>query len=147
MISMLGFFGFFGTIVWFIAPDIGRQSQILYLQSLEGVQRLQLWAQGPPLNVDGEDLSELINDAASWIQDQAGTIAGGIMTGVGEQSDDGKTINWKFTGNCPITKKPVTMREIETNVDANTKTLEMWGIDPKSGKEFKSMFLSLKRKS
>ncbi|NLF90607.1 MAG: AI-2E family transporter [Corynebacterium marinum] len=83
MISMLGFFGFFGTIVWFIAPDIGRQSQILYLQSLEGVQRLQLWAQGPPLNVDGEDLSELINDAASWIQDQAGTIAGGIMTGVG----------------------------------------------------------------
>lgn len=83
MVSMLGFFGFFGTLVWFIAPDIGRQSQILYLQSLEGVQRLQLWAQGPPLNVDGEDLSELINDAASWIQDQAGTIAGGIVSGVG----------------------------------------------------------------
>ena len=81
--AMLGFFGVFGTLVWFIAPDIARQSQILYLQSLEGVQRLQLWAQGPPLNVDGEDLSELINDAASWIQDQAGTIAGGIMTGVG----------------------------------------------------------------
>ncbi|WP_231587630.1 AI-2E family transporter [Corynebacterium comes] len=83
IISMLGFFGFFGTLLWFIAPDIIRQSQILYLQSLEGVQRLQLWAQGPPLNVDGEDLSQLINDAASWIQGQAGTIAGGIMTGVG----------------------------------------------------------------
>lgn len=83
LISMLGFFGLFGTLLWFIAPDIGRQSQILYLQSLEGVQRLQLWAQGPPLNLDGEDLSQLINDAAAWIQDQAGTIAGGIITGVG----------------------------------------------------------------
>lgn len=83
LISMLTFFGLFGTLIWFIAPDIARQSQILYLQSLEGVQRLQLWAQGPPLNVNGEDLSQLINDAAVWIQDQAGTIAGGIMTGVG----------------------------------------------------------------
>ena len=83
LISMLGFFGFFGTLIWFIAPDIARQSQILYLQSLEGVQRLQLWAQGPPLNLNGEDLSQFFNDAASWVQDQAGTIAGGIMTGVG----------------------------------------------------------------
>ncbi|MDO5668580.1 MAG: AI-2E family transporter [Corynebacterium sp.] len=83
LISMLGFFGFFGTLLWFIAPDIARQSQILYLQSLEGVQRLQLWAQGPPLNVDGEDLSQLFNDAASWVQDQAGAIAGGIVSGVG----------------------------------------------------------------
>lgn len=83
LISMLAFFGFFGTLIWFIAPDIARQSQILYLQTLEGVQRLQLWAQGPPLNVDGEDLSQLINDAASWVQDQAGTIAGGIVSGVG----------------------------------------------------------------
>lgn len=83
LISMLGFFGFFGTLLWFIAPDIARQSQILYLQSLEGVQRLQLWAQGPPLNLNGEDLSQLINDAASWLQDQAGAIAGGIVTGVG----------------------------------------------------------------
>ncbi len=82
-VSMLGFFGFFGTLIWFIAPDIGRQSQILYLQSLEGVQRLQLWAQGPPLNLHGEDLSQFFNDAAKWIQEQAGTIAGGILTGVG----------------------------------------------------------------
>lgn len=83
LISMLGFFGFFGTLLWFIAPDIARQSQILYLQTLEGVQRLQLWAQGPPLNVDGEDLSRLINDAAVWVQNQAGAIAGGIVSGVG----------------------------------------------------------------
>ncbi|MDO5512925.1 AI-2E family transporter [Corynebacterium sp.] len=83
VISMLAFFGFLGTLLWFIAPDIARQSQILYLQSLEGIQRLQLWAQGPPLNVDGDDLSQMINEAASWVQDQAGAIAGGIVTGVG----------------------------------------------------------------
>lgn len=83
LLSMLGFFGFFGTLIWFIAPDIGRQSQILYLQSLEGVQRMQLWAQGPPLNLNGEDLSQFFNDAAKWVQEQAGAIAGGILTGVG----------------------------------------------------------------
>ena len=32
--------------------------------------------------------------------------------------------------NCPIQKKPTTLREIETITGVNTKTLEMWGIDP-----------------
>ncbi|GAB2505581.1 AI-2E family transporter [Corynebacterium atrinae] len=82
IISILGFFGFFGTLLWMIAPDIARQSQVLYLQTLEGVQRLQLWAQGPPFNVDGDDLDKFVNDIASWAQDQAGAIAGGIVTGV-----------------------------------------------------------------
>lgn len=82
IISILGFFGFFGTLLWMIAPDIARQSQVLYLQTLEGVQRLQLWAQGPPFNVDGDDLDRFVNDIASWAQDQAGAIAGGIVTGV-----------------------------------------------------------------
>ena len=27
------------------------------------------------------------------------------MNGTGELSDDGKTMTWKYTFNCPITKK------------------------------------------
>lgn len=61
LISILLFFGALGAIVAVVAPDIARQSQVLYLQALEGIQRLQLWAQGPPLNLNGEDLDNVLD--------------------------------------------------------------------------------------
>ncbi len=79
----------------------------------------------------------------TWI-DNMGT---GMMTGTGEASADGKVITWTFALNCPLTGKPTVMREIDTITGPNTRTLEMWSIDPKSGKEFKSMFIELTRKS
>ena len=78
----------------------------------------------------------------TWI-DNHGT---GMMIGTGELSGDGKTINWTFTASCPITQKPTTMREVETITGPNTKTLEMFASDPKSGKEFKMMKLELTKK-
>lgn len=77
----------------------------------------------------------------SWI-DNCGT---GMMIGKGELSSDGKTLTWSFTYNCPITKKPTTMREIEKITGDNTRSLEMFGIDPKSGKEFKMMEIHFTR--
>jgi hypothetical protein len=38
------------------------------------------------------------------------------------------------------------MREVETVTGPNSKTLEMFGTDPKSGKEFKMMRIELTRK-
>ncbi|HYO23320.1 MAG TPA: DUF1579 domain-containing protein [Lacipirellulaceae bacterium] len=63
----------------------------------------------------------------------------GIMQGTGELSEDGKTLSWKYNYTCPLTKKPTVMREIETITGDSTKTLEMWGEDPKTGKEYKMM--------
>lgn len=74
---------------------------------------------------------------SNWI-DNMGT---GIMTGTGELSSDGKVLTWTYSYNCPVTKKPVVMREIDTITGPNTKTLEMWSTDPKSGKEFKMMLI------
>jgi len=71
----------------------------------------------------------------TWI-DSFGT---GIMNGVGELSSDGTKLTWTYTANCPITKKPVKVRQVESFPDANTMILEMWGVDPHSGKEFKSL--------
>jgi len=79
----------------------------------------------------------------TWIDN----MSTGIMNGTGEASADGKVITWTFTMNCPINGKPTTMREIDTITGPNTRTLEMWSIDPKSGKEFKSMFIELTRSS
>src|SRR5947207_1493028 len=70
---------------------------------------------------------------SSWIDNHST----GIMQGEGELSDDGKSITWKFTFNCPITKKPAVMKEVDTTTGPNTKTLEMSGADPKTGKHYK----------
>ena len=80
---------------------------------------------------------------SSWI-DNFGT---GIANGIGELSSDGKTLTWTFTYNCPVQKKPVAMREIDTTTGPDSKKLEMFGTDPKSGKEFKMMEIVLTRKA
>ena len=72
---------------------------------------------------------------STWV-DNHGT---GMSIGEGEVSSDGKTMTWNYTFNCPIVKKPVVMRHVETVTGPNTKTLEMFGADPKSGKDFKMM--------
>ena len=82
-ITLLGFFGLLSAIALLIAPDIVSHSRVLYLQALEGIQRMQLWLQGPPLNMDPDDLSQAINEVAQWMQNQAGAIAGGVFSGLG----------------------------------------------------------------
>lgn len=79
---------------------------------------------------------------SSWIDNHST----GIMQGDGELSDDGKTITWKYTFNCPVTKKPAVMKEVDTTTGPNTKTLEMFGADPKTGKHYKMMHIELTRK-
>lgn len=78
---------------------------------------------------------------STWVD----TYGTGIGSGVGELSEDGKTLTWAFTYNCPITKKPAVMREIETFSSPDAKTLEMFGAEPKSGKEYKMMRIELTR--
>lgn len=70
----------------------------------------------------------------------------GILFGAGELSSDGKVSNWLFNYNCPITKKPTTMRQVETYTGADTMKLEMFNIEPKSGKEYKCMEIEFTRK-
>jgi hypothetical protein len=79
---------------------------------------------------------------ANWI-DNHGT---GLMTGTGDLSKDGKVMTWTYTHSCPLTKKPATMREVETVTGPNTKTMEMWGTEPKSGKEYKMMQIEFTKK-
>lgn len=79
---------------------------------------------------------------ATWM-DNMGT---GIMTGTGDRSADGKIITWNYTMNCPLTKKPTTMREIQKFHGDKSMTMEMHATDPKSGKEYKCMEIELTRK-
>ncbi len=80
---------------------------------------------------------------STWI-DNFGT---GIANGKGKLASDGKTMTWEYTFNCPLTKKPTTMREVETVTGPNTKTTETFMKDPKSGKEYKMMRIELTKKA
>ena len=80
---------------------------------------------------------------STWVDSQNT----GIMVGTGELSPDQKTLTWQFTFNCPLTGKATVMREIETITGENTKRLEMFGPDPKSGKEYKMMSIEFTKKS
>ncbi|MCS4534959.1 AI-2E family transporter [Corynebacterium sp. HS2168-gen11] len=81
--AVLGALGSMGFVLWVITPNIAGQSQTLYYQAIEAVQRLQLWLQGPPFNLDSEQLADRVNAAAQWIQQQGGAIASEIFTGLG----------------------------------------------------------------
>ncbi|MPV53219.1 AI-2E family transporter [Corynebacterium sp. zg331] len=82
LLTLLVFFSLIGAVFVFIAPDIVRQSGVLYLQAFDGIQRLRLWLEQPPLNIGSSELDVVINEAATWLQEQAGAIAGGILSGV-----------------------------------------------------------------
>jgi hypothetical protein len=77
---------------------------------------------------------------SAWV-DNMGT---GLMTGTGDLSADGKTLNWTLTMNDPATGKPSTMREVDRVVDANTWVMEMYGPGP-DGKECKVMEIQYTR--
>jgi hypothetical protein len=83
------------------------------------------------------------NFVSIWL-DNCGT---GIAHGTGELSSDGKTMTRTSTYNCPVTKKPTTMREVEVTTGPNTKSWELFVKDPKSGEEYKAMSIEYTRAS
>ncbi len=78
---------------------------------------------------------------STWIDNHST----GMMRGDGELASDGTTLTWTYNYMCPLTDKPCVMREIERVTGKNTKTLEMHGTDPKSGKEYKMMEIKFTR--
>lgn len=78
---------------------------------------------------------------ATWIDNWSTAI----MTGKGERSPDGKKMTWTYTASCPIAGKEITVRQVETITGPNSKTLEMFAPDPKTGEEFQTMKIELTR--
>lgn len=79
---------------------------------------------------------------STWIDN----MSSGIMFGTGERSADGKTMTWDHRYTCPMREKQVSMRQVDTHLDADTWMQEMYGTDPKSGVEYKMMKFTYTRR-
>lgn len=79
---------------------------------------------------------------STWI-DNMGT---GLMTMEGVWDGTAKMITFKGKMVEPTTGKEVNVRETFKIVDDNNQVMEMYGSDPKTGKEFKSMEIKYTRK-
>lgn len=77
----------------------------------------------------------------SWIDN----MSTAILSGTGERSSDGKIMNWTFRYIDPATKKLTTMRELVTRTGPDSSTIEMFGPDTTTGKEYRIMRMDLKR--
>lgn len=109
--------------------------------------KCEITGEMPPMgSYSGFGISGFDNVSQKFVSNWIDNHNTGILQGTGELSADGKTLTWAITYNCPITKRPTTLRQIETMTGAETRTLEMWGIEPKSGKEFQSMRIEFTKK-
>jgi hypothetical protein len=86
------------------------------------------------------------NVAKKYVHTWVDNMGTGMMNGTGELSEDGKTLTWNCTYNCPMAKKEVKMREVETITGPDTKTFEMYGPELGTGKETKMMSIEFTRK-
>lgn len=84
--ALLGLFVPFllvGGLFAAIAPSVISQSADLVDQAAAGLVKLQEWAEGPPINLDNEQVDEATAAAADWLEKSSAQIASGVFTGVG----------------------------------------------------------------
>lgn len=93
----------------------------------------------------GFGLNGFDNVSQKFVMTWADNMGTGMMNGTGELSEDGKTLTWSCSFNCPITKGPMKCRQIERQTGKDTMTVEMFGPDPKTGRDYKMMQIDYTR--
>jgi predicted PurR-regulated permease PerM len=76
-----------GGVLYLTARPIVAQSVDLANSAAEGIQRLEGWLTGPPLDLSGERLNTLTAAAVDRLRSSAADIASGVFRGVSVVSD------------------------------------------------------------
>ena len=79
---------------------------------------------------------------STWIDN----MGSGIYVMTGQMDETGKKLTLTGTMKC-MNGQDATMREVFTFTDDNNHLLEMYGPDPKTGKEYKNMEIKYTRKN
>ncbi|TFV51696.1 AI-2E family transporter [Blastococcus sp. TF02A_35] len=81
-VVLLSFLAIFGGIIAAIAPQVADQVTELADQATAGLQDVQEWVQGPPLNLGQDQVGDAVDSVIDSIQGNAQNIAGYAVTGV-----------------------------------------------------------------
>ena len=83
LVMMVVAIGVVAAVIALIVPSVVAQAPELANRATDGVQRLQRWVQGPPLNVRDEQIDNAVHAIVSKLQSSSATIASGVFSGVG----------------------------------------------------------------
>ncbi|GAB40627.1 AI-2E family transporter [Gordonia sputi] len=83
LVMMLVAIGVVAAVIALIVPSVVAQAPELANRATDGLQRLQRWVQGPPLNVRDEQIDNAVHAIVSKLQSSSATIASGVFSGVG----------------------------------------------------------------
>ena len=82
LLSIILGLGIIAGIIALITPSIVSQAPQLVDSASIGIRRLQDWIQGPPLNINDDQINDGINQAVGFLQERGEDIAGGVFAGV-----------------------------------------------------------------
>lgn len=72
----------FALFAW-LAPQVAEQAGAIGLQAAGGLQQIQEWVTGPPLDLDASQVDAAVSTVTDKLQGSASAIASGVLTGVG----------------------------------------------------------------
>ncbi|WP_075727758.1 AI-2E family transporter [Corynebacterium aquilae] len=85
--TILGVFAAFGGIFSAMAPSVADQSKELYEKAFVGVDQLQSWIQGPPLNIRTEQVNNALDQLIVRLKSSSSDLASGVVAGVSTASE------------------------------------------------------------
>ncbi len=80
-VVLLTFLALIGGLIAAIAPQVADQVTDLADQASSGLEQIQQWIQGPPLNLEQEQIGQYVDQAIDSVQSNASNIAGYAATG------------------------------------------------------------------
>jgi predicted PurR-regulated permease PerM len=80
---MLGALLLLGVVVYFLATSITGGVSEIASSAVAGLQSIQGWISGPPLNIGSTQFDALLQEVTQRLQNSVTTIAGGVLSGVG----------------------------------------------------------------
>jgi predicted PurR-regulated permease PerM len=80
---MLGALVLLGLVAFFLATSITGGISEIATSAVAGIQSIQNWISGPPLNIGATQFDALLQQVTQRLQNSVTTIATGVLTGVG----------------------------------------------------------------
>ena len=80
--SLLGFLAVLAGVVAFIVPSVMDQAPELADSAQEGINQVQTWLEGPPVNLDDQQIDSAVQALGNQLQDSGAMIASGVFSGV-----------------------------------------------------------------